>query len=224
MKPLLIVVNALDKITRKVGRSAAWIVMPLIFVIMFDVVTRKTDFTRLYFADFTIEYGYSVSTILQDMEWHMHGVLLLLTFGIGYLQNAHVRVDIFRERLSRRNQAWVEFMGLVIFSVPFLLLMLYFSWILTSISFLQGEGSESMTGIQKRWIIKSFTIIGFSVVLLAVFATMGRLIAYLFGNPDEKQAAYEALSVFCHEDDAERELEEAKADIERRAHADKLEL
>lgn len=224
MRSLLNLASVLDRITSAIGRATAWIVIPLIFIIMFDVVTRKTDFIRLYFSDFTIKYGYSVSTILQDMEWHLHGVLLLLTFGIGYLQNAHIRVDIFRERLSRQNQARVELWGLVILALPFLLLMLYFSWVLTSISFIQGEGSESMTGIQHRWIVKSFTIIGFVVVLMAVFATMARLTVYLYGAPADKQAAHEALSVFCHEDAAERELEEIKAEIERKAHAEKLEL
>ena len=224
MKSLLKVADVLDTISRFAGRWAAWIVLPLIFIIIFDVVTRKTDFIRLYFSDFTIEYGYSVSTILQDMEWHLHGVLLLLTFGIGYLYNAHVRVDIFREMLSRQKQAWVELMGLFFLAIPFLVLMLYFSVDLTYISFIQGEGSESMTGIQRRWIIKSFTIIGFSVVLAAILATAARLIVYLAGAPEEKQAAYEKLSIFCHEDAAQRELEEAKAEIERRAHADKLEV
>ena len=84
---------------------------------MFDVVTRKIDFIRLYFSEFSIDYGYSVSTILQDLQWHIHGIILLLTFGIGYLANAHVRVDVFREHIHPRKQAWLEFIGLLVMAV-----------------------------------------------------------------------------------------------------------
>jgi TRAP-type mannitol/chloroaromatic compound transport system permease small subunit len=127
MGALLNLASVFDRIARTVGKLAGWIILPLIFVIIFDVVTRKVDFIRLYFSDFSINYGYSVSTMLQDLEWHLHGVLLLLTFGFGYLMNAHVRVDIFRENLSRKGQAWLEFLGLVLMALPFLLLMLYYT-------------------------------------------------------------------------------------------------
>ena len=49
----------------------------------------------------------------------MHGALLLLTFGFGYIFNSHVRVDIFREkRLARRKQVKVETFGLTILRHP----------------------------------------------------------------------------------------------------------
>ena len=70
--------NSLDRLTRWIGKAAGWLMLPLIAVIVFDVVTRKIDFTRLLFSDFTMASGYSVSTILQDLEWHFHGALLLL--------------------------------------------------------------------------------------------------------------------------------------------------
>ncbi len=58
---------------------------------MFDVITRKIDFINAWSAEFTMTHGFSISFILQDLEWHLHGALLLLTFGYGYLLNAHVQ-------------------------------------------------------------------------------------------------------------------------------------
>jgi len=215
---LLNLANVLDRIARGVGKAAGWIILPLIFVIMFDVITRKVDVIRLYFSDFTINYGYSVSTIMQDLEWHLHGVLLLLTFGFGYLMNAHVRVDIFRENLSRRKQAWMEFVGLLLMALPFMLLMLFYAWRFVALSIHQGEGSESMTGIPWRYVVKSFMVIGFAVATMAILATLGRLIAYLFGAPDQKRSAHEALAIFSHEDPAARAREESRVQVERAAH------
>jgi TRAP-type mannitol/chloroaromatic compound transport system permease small subunit len=218
MSSLLRLADRCDRVSRWVGKAAGWIILPLILTIVFDVVTRKVDFIRLYFSDFSINYGYSVSTILQDLEWHFHGILLLLTFGFGYLMNAHVRVDIFRENLSRRGQAWFEFWALVVMAIPFLLMMLYYSGRFVLLSFSQGEGSESMTGIPWRYFIKGFMFLGFAVLMLAVLATLFRVSAYLFGTPDEKQSAHRSLTIFAHEDPASRALEEARAEAERAAH------
>lgn len=215
---LLNFANLFDRVARSVGKAAGWIILLLIFTIMFDVVTRKIDVIRLYFADFTIAYGYSVSTILQDLEWHLHGVLLLLTFGFGYLMNAHVRVDIFRESFSRRGQTWMELCGILVLALPFMLLMLYFSWRFAAISWHQGEGSESMTGIPWRYVIKSFTVIGFGLTTMAILATLARLVVYLFGAPDAKHGAHRALAIFAYEDPAAKALEEARTEIERSAH------
>ncbi|MFQ5566577.1 MAG: TRAP transporter small permease subunit [Paracoccaceae bacterium] len=221
---LLNLANVFDRIARSVGKAAGWIIMLLIFVIMFDVITRKVDLIRLSFSDISINYGYSISTILQDLEWHFHGVLLLLTFGFGYLMNAHVRVDIFRENLSRKKQAWMEFFALVLMAIPFLVIMLYFTWRFVVISYGQGEGSESMTGIPWRYVIKAFMPIGILVALMAAVATLIRLIAYLFGAPDHKARAHGDMSIFAHEDPASKALEEAHAQAERAAHEIRREM
>jgi len=163
---------------------------------MFDVITRKIDYIKEHSADITINYGFSVSFILQDLQWHVHGALLLLTFGFGYLLNAHVRVDIFRENLSRRRQVWVETCGLIICAIPFLLLMIWYSYKMTEASFLQWEGSESQVGLGWRWFIKSFLIWGFIIAILAAIATLLRCLCYLFGDYESQAIAEDDLQFF----------------------------
>ena len=208
MKLLLKLASFFDMLATKLGRLAGWVILPLILVIMFDVITRKLDYTRLLFSDLSIQMGgFSVSTILQDMQWHFHAVILMMTFGIGYLANSHVRVDIFREMLSRRKQAWVELIGLILLAMPFLLVMLQQSYELTELAFNQGEGSESLTGIPKRWMIKAFVVIGFVLVLGAVLATIFRLLGTLCGSAENKALADQGLRIFADDND---ELEKAR--------------
>jgi len=213
MGALLSVAGLLDRIARSIGKTVGWIMIPLIVVIVFDVITRKLDFTRLLFAGYTATSGVSVSTILQDLQWHFHAVLLMMSFGFAYLDNAHVRVDVFRELLPRRPQAWIEVFGLVVFGFPFLVLMIWYSFQMTELSYHQGEGSESMTGIGQRWFIKSFMLWGFIVTMMAVLATLFRLIAYLFGGADAQEEALEGLEIFAGENEelaaARRLAEEA---------------
>jgi TRAP-type mannitol/chloroaromatic compound transport system permease small subunit len=212
MGGLLSLANGLDRVARGIGRTVGWAMIPLILVIMFDVVTRKIDFTRLLFATYTAESGISVSTILQDMQWHIHAVLLMLTFGFGYLANAHVRVDVFRELLPKRKQAWIELVGLVVLGVPFVILMMVYSFDMVALSFHQGEGSESLTGIGKRWIVKSVMIIGFTVLMMAFIATIIRLCAYLFGSQFQQDEGSGGLEIFAGD---AKELEEARRQAER---------
>lgn len=196
MGALLGLADLMDRISRGVGKFASFLILPLIFLIMFDVITRKIDFIKTASAEITIKYGFSVSFILQDLQWHVHGALLLLTFGFGYLANAHVRVDIFREALDRRRQVWVEFFGILICAVPFLVLMIWFSWVMTSASFSQWEGSESQVGLGWRWIIKSFLMWGFIIALLAALTTLFRCLNYLFGNYEQQAIAEDQLQFF----------------------------
>ncbi|MGD1923692.1 MAG: TRAP transporter small permease subunit [Paracoccaceae bacterium] len=196
MGALLSLGDVLDRISRSVGKAASFLILPLIFLIMFDVITRKIDYIKEASAEITINYGFSVSFILQDLQWHVHGALMLLTFGFGYLANSHVRVDIFREGLGRRSQVWVETFGILICAVPFLLLMIWFSYVMASASFAQGEGSESQVGLGWRWIIKSFLIWGFVIALMAALATLFRCLNFLFGNYEQQAIAEDQLQFF----------------------------
>lgn len=198
MDRLLNIADVLDRIPRFAGKCAGWVVLPLIAVIMFDVITRKIDFLRIGMSQ--LSFYWLIEPIkLQDMEWHLHAVILMMSFGFAYLNNAHVRVDIFREMLGRRGQAWVEFWGQLLLAFPYLLVAIYFSFQFVKISYLQGEGSELLTGITHRYIIKSVMVIGFTLTMSAFLATFIRLCALLFGNHDQKAVAAEDLNIFTEE-------------------------
>ncbi len=212
MDALLNISALFDRVARWSGKTIGWLMLPLIAVIMFDVVTRKLDYTRLWFSDFTVEYGYSISTIMQDLQWHFHAAILMISFGFGYLANAHVRVDVFRELLPQRTQAWMEFSLLIIMGVPFLMMMILYGWDLFAISFKQNEGSDSMTGLDYRWFIKFFVPLGFVVAMMATLATLFRLGAYLFGDAAQQAEAKDKLEIFADDGGA---LEEARLEAER---------
>lgn len=218
MDGMLRTARSLDGVVRKVGQGAGWLILPLVAMIIFDVITRKLDFVKEFFADITIETGYSISFLLQDAQWHIHAIILMFTFGFAYLANAHVRVDIFREMMSRRGQARLELFLLIVLGLPFLAISLWQSFNFAWISFLQGEGSESLTGIGRRWIIKSTMFIGFTVLALAVFATILRLVVDLYGDNEQQQAALAELEIFSEASD---ELEAARLEAERALEAEK---
>ena len=212
MDALLSISAVFDRIARWSGKTIGWLMLPLIAVLMFDVVTRKLDYTRLWFSEFTVEYGYSISTIMQDLQWHFHAAILMISFGFGYLANAHVRVDVFRELLPLKVQAWNEFILLILLGVPFLVMMIWYGWDLFEISWHQNEGSDSMTGLDYRWFIKFFVPLGFVIALMATVATLFRLAAYLFGDAAQQAEAKDKLEIFA---DDSATLEAARLEAER---------
>jgi TRAP-type mannitol/chloroaromatic compound transport system permease small subunit len=210
MRGLLRCAAFFDWPARTIGKLSSWVILPLIAIIMFDVITRKIHFIRLWMANANLSWFNPI--IFQDSEWHLHAIIVLLAFGYGYLMNAHVRVDIFREMLPRRRQAKLELFGLVVLGIPFLVLITYFAGDFVALSISQNEGSESLTGIPARYIVKSLLVVSFVLVLCSFLATVLRLLAWLYGNAATKAQAARELHIFAHED-VELEAEPIKSDM-----------
>lgn len=210
MNGILRLARIFDRPARRIGQLASWVILPLIAMIMFDVITRKIDYVRVWIADMNLSWFNPI--IFQDSEWHLHAVVVLLSFGYGYLMNAHVRVDIIREMLPRRGQAGVELIGLVVLGIPFLILITYFAVDFVAFSISQNEGSESLTGIPRRYIIKSFLVLGFVLLLCSFLATLLRLIVVFWGDEAVKAEAAGELHIFAHED-VEITAEALEADV-----------
>jgi TRAP-type mannitol/chloroaromatic compound transport system permease small subunit len=182
--------GALRAVVDFVGRWGAWFIVPLVLVTVLDVVARKLTF---YAADGSV-YGlqiwlksnvsrYFESTLLQELEWHLHTVLFALVLGFGTIYNTHVRVDLVRDHVSFRKKIWIEFIGLTCFMIPYLLLVIYFasSWVLDS--YRLGEISASTVGLTHRWIIKAILVAGLTVATIAGVAVWLQVALLIWGAP-----------------------------------------
>ena len=121
------------------------------------------------------------STLLQELEWHLHTVLFAFVLGYGYIWNTHVRVDLVREHLHLRRQAWIEFLGLTFFMIPYTCIVVYFAIIFAFDSYQVSEISASMVGLSHRWIIKSMLVIGLITAAIAGIAVWLQTALVLFG-------------------------------------------
>jgi TRAP-type mannitol/chloroaromatic compound transport system permease small subunit len=180
---------ALDRIVSFIGALAAWLCLPLIAIIVFDVITRR--------------FFVLGSTKLQELEWHLHAMLFFLCIGWAYIKNAHVRIELVHERLSRRTQLWIELLGCLLFLIPYSLIVLYHGVDWWERSWSIGETSDSATGLPYRWAIKIFLPIGFVFIFLAAFTVFLRKVVELFGPPELAKAAFQL-------DQTEREPSEAE--------------
>lgn len=182
MRQLLDIADSIEKIPQFFGRLGSWLIIPLITVIMFDVLTRKLFGGAIQqWIQAGPLFEVLSPTKLQEWEWHLHGALFMLAIGFSYTMNAHVRVDVLREKVSNRKQAWIEMFGIVVFLLPYTFVIGYLCWDFIVRAYVSGEGSASMTGLSNRWAIKSFLLACLILVALAGVSTLLRQWVYLFG-------------------------------------------
>lgn len=167
MELLVRVSETLDRVVVKIGKVAAWAGLALILVTVFDVITRR--------------FFVLGSTKLQELEWHFHVILFAFCLGYAYLKDAHVRIDLVREKLSDKTKWWLEIAGCLLFLLPYCGLVVYYGIDFVERSYATNEISASATGLTHRWIIKSVIPIGFTILALAGLAVLLRKVVELFG-------------------------------------------
>jgi TRAP-type mannitol/chloroaromatic compound transport system permease small subunit len=171
-----------------VGRFGSWMIVPVVLITCFDVILRKlrtvNDDGTVYSAQmWAVENLGRIfeSTILQELEWHFHTALFALVLGYGYIWNSHVRVDLVRENLAFKKKAWMEFLGLTFFLIPYTTIVIYFATVYAVDSFNMNEISASTVGLTQRWIIKSVLAFGLLTALIAGISVWLQTVAVLWG-------------------------------------------
>ncbi len=171
MRALLAASNLVNRLLERIADATGWLFLALAGVIFFDVVTRKFGFQIPGFG----------STMLQELEWHLHAVIFSLWMGFNYVINGHPRVDSYTEPLSLRGKAWVELTGCLVFALPYCAVLVWYGVSFVQVSFMTGEVSEAPTGLPHRWILKTIFFIGLVLLTVSVLSMIARLCVFLFG-------------------------------------------
>jgi TRAP-type mannitol/chloroaromatic compound transport system permease small subunit len=152
IKLLKRVSGAIDSTNEAVGRLVSWVSLLLVLVVFVDVVMRYLFKTSFVFT--------------QEMQWHLFAFIFLIGAGYTLLHDGHVRVDIIYQRLSAKNRAWVNLIGVIFFLIPGCWLVISTSWKFVGNSFAMLEGSPDPGGIPFRFIVKGTMTVGYALLLL----------------------------------------------------------
>lgn len=158
-----------DRSITRLGNALSWIWLVLLTVIVTNVTMR-----------YLFEMG---SIELEELQWHLYAVGFLMGLSYAVVSDSHIRVDVVREKLSEVTKVWVEFYGLILLLIPFVLLVLFACIPFVEYSFRLREISEAPGGLPFRWIIKGMLFMGFTLLLVVSLARLTRVWLYLFGWP-----------------------------------------
>lgn len=145
-------IRIIDKLNEKVGTAVSWLTIVLVLVTCYDVIVR---------------YIFKESSVaFQELEWHLFAVIFLAGSAYTLKMDEHVRVDIFYSRFSNERKALIDFVGSILFLIPFTLMVIYSSRDFVINSFLISETSPDAGGLPARYIVKAFIPLSFFLLLL----------------------------------------------------------
>lgn len=158
--------DAFDSLVEGVGNIVSWLWVILIGVIVLNVTLRYA------FNEGRIEF--------EELQWHLYAVGFLVGLAYCFKRDGHIRIDIFHERFSLRKKAWIDFIGILVFLIPYISIVLIYSPGFIEYSFTTNEVSDAPGGLPHRWVIKSTMFIAYLLLLFAAVARLSRVSAYLF--------------------------------------------
>ena len=149
---LLKLENLINRFSDLLGVIAAVLLVLLLLNVFYDVIMRYM------FND--------VSIGMQELEWHLYSTMFLLGVSYSLRHNGHVRVDVIYESRSPKTRAWIDLFGVLVFLLPFTILVGYYGIGFTQEAYELNEQSGDPGGLPYRWIIKS--MIPFAFFSIAV--------------------------------------------------------
>ena len=125
----------------RIGRAVAWLV-PVMTVVAFAVVVLR--------------YGFQYGRVdLQESITYLHAAVITLCMGYTLARDAHVRVDIFYNRMTPRARLVVNVAGDALLLLPTAVAILYHSWDYVIISWQVLERSPEISGLPGVFLLKT---------------------------------------------------------------------
>lgn len=156
MEKLLKIATTIDKINEAIGKIAYWFVLLMVIIGVWNVIGRYLG--RWLQMKLT-------SNAFLDLQSYLFALVFLLGAAYSLKHNEHVRVDLFYKDLNRQQKALANFIGTILFLIPFSIIVIYFSWNPVINSWINGEISPNADGLP-LYPIKSFLIISFLLLML----------------------------------------------------------
>jgi TRAP-type mannitol/chloroaromatic compound transport system permease small subunit len=102
MAGLVSISETLRVIVNRVGRASTWLLVPLVIITMWDVVARKLVWIQIWMV---ANFGsFFESTLMQEMEWHLHTVVFFFFRGYGFNKNNQFRVYFLIKKLKIKKK------------------------------------------------------------------------------------------------------------------------
>lgn len=135
------IADSLDRINDAIGRAAAWLLLPLVLVMLAVVILR---------------YFFGTGWVaLQEVVIYLHATGFMLALAWTLQDDQHVRVDVFYRGMSPRRKAVVNLLGTLFFLLPVALLIFINGLDYAAKSWRVLETSREAGGLPFVYLLKS---------------------------------------------------------------------
>jgi TRAP-type mannitol/chloroaromatic compound transport system permease small subunit len=111
---LVAIADKLDQLAIWSGRLAAWLILPMVFSLCYEVIAR---------------YLFNAPTLwAYDMTFMLYGSFFMLGAAFTLQRKGHVRTDSFYADWSPKRQAWTDLICYLVMFFPFVSVFLFVGW------------------------------------------------------------------------------------------------
>ena len=170
MSVFLSLSRLIDTISLGLGKLVMWLILAATAISAGNAVMRKA---------FNIG-----SNAYLEIQWYLFAATFMLGVGYVMLKNGHVRIDFISTRLSKRTNAVIDALGIVLFTIPLSLIMINLGWPVFHNAFVSGEMSQNAGGLI-RWPVIILIPLGFGILIMQSVSELIKRVAFLTGDLDE---------------------------------------
>jgi TRAP-type mannitol/chloroaromatic compound transport system permease small subunit len=167
---LLKLSRLIDAMNEGIGKIVMWLVLASVVISAGNAVMRKA-----------FDIG---SNAYLEIQWYLFAAVFMLGVGYVWLRNGHVRIDFISSRLSKRTNAIIDVIGMLVFTIPLALILINLSWPVFERAWVSGEMSQNAGGLI-RWPVLLLMPVGFTILAVQSLSELIKRVAFLTGHRDE---------------------------------------
>jgi TRAP-type mannitol/chloroaromatic compound transport system permease small subunit len=160
----------IDAMSEGLGKIIMWLILAAVLISAGNAIMRKA-----------FDIG---SNAFLEIQWYLFAAVFMLGAGYVFLKNAHVRIDFIANKLSRRTNAIIDIIGIVVFTIPLSIILLSLSWPVFERAWVSGEMSQNAGGLI-RWPVLLLIPVGFGLLILQSLSELIKRAAFLTGAREE---------------------------------------
>ncbi|MBN8632598.1 MAG: TRAP transporter small permease subunit [Rhodobacterales bacterium] len=183
MQALLAISRGIDRVTAFIGKFVMWLILLAVVVSAGNAIVRKVFSTS--------------SNSWLELQWYLFGAAFMGAAAYTLQQNEHIRIDIFYGTRTRRTQHWIDLLGHLFFTLPFVVLM---TWMLIPYAmqaYRIGQISTNAGGLL-IWPARAILAAGFVLLIAQIISEIIKKIAVMQGlieDPHPFVSAHEAAEL-----------------------------
>lgn len=145
-------VRIIDRITDTTGVWVAWLNVPLVLAVAYEVISR---------------YAFNAPTVWSyDVTYMLYGTIFMLGAAYALHKGAHIRTDFFYDKWSDRTRGIVDSISYIVFFFPSILMLMAASWSEAWYAYVIKETSEQTNWRPILWPFKAVVPLTCAMLLL----------------------------------------------------------
>ena len=163
-----------DLITRGAGKAVAWMILPMVLSLAWEVTAR---------------YLFNAPTVwAYDMTFMLYGTFFMLGSAWTLQHGGHIRTDLYYGRWSTRTRARVDLACYLVFFFPAIAIFGWLGWEYFWKSFQQNERIVTSPWLPIVWPFKFVIPAAAALLLLQGVSEMIKCWGRAFGPDDSADA------------------------------------